>query len=162
MLADRMRQAASTGGVTAYRYFQINISDNNGDAFTAIAELEWMVGATAYPTSNMTSNTAPSPLVASATAETAGDEAWHAFNGSAANPGWQMNLTSGYLRIDLGAGNEIIATSAKVTATVVADTARNVKDFTLEGSNDASSWDVLGSPGSQTAWGDNEIREFTF
>ena len=153
---------AAAGGGTAYRYFRLNISDNNGDPYTAVAELEIMVDVTSYPTSNMTSDSAPSPLVASASAFTAGDNPYKAFDGSPSNPTWQMNAASGWVKVDLGSGNEIVATSAKVTGPNSANAARAPKDFTIEGSNDDSDWDVLATTTSETSWGNNEVRTFTF
>jgi len=150
-------------GATAYRYFRINITDNvDGSGFTHVGELQIMVSTTAYPTSDMTAASSPSPLVAAASTESSGGEAWHGFDGSNTAE-WVSDgvVVPQWLRIDLGSGNEIVATSAKITADN-ANAGRMPKDFTIEGSNDASSWTVLTTVTGETAWGSEETREFTF
>lgn len=158
-----MMAAAGAGGAEAFRYFRLNCSDNNGNgSFTQVGELQIMVGATAYPTVDMTGPSAPSPLVASANEDSNG-VAWGAFNTVTTAP-WIAIGVGGWLKIDLGSGNEIVATSVKVSAGAF-DTNRQVKDFTIEGSNTGSfggEETVLTTVTGATGWSANEEREFVF
>jgi hypothetical protein len=150
----------STAGGTAYRYFQMNATASNDGTFVALTEMYVVVGDTEHPTATMSSNTAPSPLVASASSETNG-AAWYAFNdvisgGSTWNTGSVGG--AGYLRIDLGSSNEVVATAVKFIGN---DTAvRSPRDWTFEGSNDASSWDVLNTQ-TGISWTSKEEKTFT-
>ena len=60
---------------TAYRYWRFNVTDSYATHGTdppnevAVGQVKLFVDTTQYPTVNMTSNTAPSPLVASASSE---------------------------------------------------------------------------------------------
>lgn len=154
-----VRKSAST-----YRYLQINITAANSDPFYEITGLQFLVGATAYPTSSMTSNTTPSPLVASASSDIGAPYTpFAAFDSSIASRGWISGTGDGtdYLRIDLGAGNGISPDSAKVAPSGLIG--RAPKDFTFEGSNDASIWTVLNTQtGLTTGWTLNTYRTFTF
>ena len=165
MLATRMRMAAAGRGGTAYRYFRCNVTQNNGNAYLSCVEFQVMVGASSYPTTigNMTSNTAPSPLVASASTTAAGDDPWHAFNNVLTGVKWQTNsVQTGWLKIDLGSGNEQVATAFKYTNQSGGDAAaRAPNDFTFEGSNNDSDWDVLYTVTDATGWGQNETRTYT-
>lgn len=61
--------------------------------------------ATIWYLTNMTSNTAPPPLVASASANhTNGGASWEAFNGlsTGSSIGWGVGVKSGWLQIDFG------------------------------------------------------------
>lgn len=83
---------------TPFRYFRLDVTDIDGGTRLLVVELEIFAGATEYPTSNMISNTAPSPLVSSASSEN--NPAWHAFDGGTNN--WEVTSgTSGWLQIDL-------------------------------------------------------------
>ena len=163
MMADRARMAAAGRGGTAYRYFRINITDNNGDAYTGIGDLRYIDAAAAeYPT-DMTSDSAPSPLVASADSYTAGDDPYRAFSEPSDNRNWQKSGTSGWLKVDLGSGNEVVITSAKMKVTFSGgDLARAPKDWTFEGSNNDSDWDVLNTQSGITSWSTGVYKTFTF
>ena len=154
----------ATSSATTYRYLQINITAANSDASYEITGLVFIAGGVDYPTSAMTSNTAPSPLVASASSDLGGSFLpFYAFNSSIATRGWISGTADGtdYLRIDLGAGNGIAPTSAKVAPSGVIG--RSPKDFTFEGSNDATNWTVLNTQsGLTTGWTLNAYRTFTF
>ena len=126
------------GGGTAYRYFRLSVSDAN-DANFMIVETFYLSpdgGATKYPNSigTMTSNSAPSPLVASASSENdASYAAWKAFDNNSTNR-WQSTLGGeepSWLKIDLGAGNEIAPNHAYIESL----SAYHAVDFKIEGSN---------------------------
>lgn len=157
---------ASTASSAAYRYFRLNITANNGHARGgSIGELEIFVGATEYPTANMTSNTAPSPLVASASNSEVGNIEYKAFNGSAS--GWFTQTSAGvpqWLQIDLGSGNGIAPTSFSITENLETPSTAAPKDFTFSGSNDvdfSGEETVLLTVTGQTSWTDAEVRPYT-
>jgi F5/8 type C domain len=144
---------------TPYRYFRLNITTDEAGAYPNVGELKIYVGATKYPTSTMTSNTAPSPLVASASSEYSGQQAYKAFDDNTGT-NWGGNANPpGWLEIDLGSGNEIAPSSYHIVASSLGT--RSPKDFTFEGSNDGTNWDVLSSPTAQTSWSAYEERTFT-
>jgi len=111
------------------------------------------LGGTEYPTSAMTSDTEPSPLVASASGDVSGSEAWHGFEGLAQIAKyWQYQSVTFpiFLKIDLGSGNGIAPTYCRMNAPETPD--RSPKDFTIEGSNNDSDWTVLGTYTGVTGW----------
>jgi len=152
------------GDVTSWRFFQIKTTAVDGSStYTGMAAFKIFVDSTEHPTSTMTSNSLPSPLVASATGEGSSDEAFRAFD-SVLNTHWQFNSVSMpiFLRIDLGAGNEIGPTSYKLTSPETAD--RVPKNFTFEASNTGSFTGeevVLDTQTNQTSWGARTERTFT-
>jgi hypothetical protein len=81
---------------------------------------------------NMTSDTAPSPYVASADSGTA----WNAFSGTPAD-WWVSSGVPGWLQIDLGAAASVASYSFQSSGTGAPGT------WTLEGSPDGSTWTVL-------------------
>lgn len=134
--------AAGEAAVTTYRYLRMRQTANVGaDNYMILWSLQYSNdgGTTWYPTSNMTGNSAPSPLVASADTETGGGyEAYRAFDGNAGT-----RFTSGagahphYLSLDLGAGNGILPNRVRFgIANLSPD--RTPKDFTILGSNTGS------------------------
>lgn len=142
----------AAASAATYRYFRLNITANGGSAtWLYVNELEIYVGATKYPTSTMIGNTNPSPLVASASVNNSPNFAYKVFNNvknSIAdmwNPG--SGITTGWVQVDLGAGNEIAPTSFAVTAdgTAASGTTRYPKDYQFQGSNDGSTWTTLKS-----------------
>jgi len=116
----------------------------------------------------MTADNAPSPYVASAsTIRGAGWDAFKAFDHStAANDNqWiaQINVTTGWLKIDLGVGNEAAVTNYSITNNTDGGYATACpSDWTFEGSNNDADWDTLDTVINETAWGSQEERNFTF
>lgn len=125
---------------TAYRYFRITVSSNFGLSSSSIGEAYILSGETGYPTAAMSTNTTPEPLVA--TASMLENLAYRAFD-KAANTLWATSGTvTGWVQIDLGAGNEIVPTGLRlVFATANAGNARIGK---LQASNNGTDWvDIL-------------------
>lgn len=88
---------------------------------------------------NMTSNTAPSPYVASSSGNFTSDLPFNAFDGNSST-GWRANGLSGaWIKLDFGSGNE---KQAKFIYCVGRATAGNFT-ATLYGSNDDSSYTEL-------------------
>lgn len=155
---------------SAFRYLMLKISETNGDAFAALYTVDWLVGATVYPVQTMTSNTTPSPLVASGNSVYsasfnqfkvfdknigtywAGASTWHAVQGP-------MTVI-----LDLGAGNQISPTGIGIAP--YSGTTYNPKTFQCLGSNTgafAGEEVVLYSAtGLTTGWIASSRRDFTF
>ena len=111
---------------------------------------------------NMTSNILPAPFVASASTEySASYRAFLAFYtiGRATNF-WATTTNTGYLKIDLGSGNAEEINTFAILSNSLSQPNRAPRDFTLQGSNDDSNWDVLGTYTGETSWGNAELRSF--
>lgn len=135
-----LRGTSMSTPVSGYRYFRLNITSAAG-AYIRFQAVKIMVSATAYPFAigNMTSNTAPSPLVASASSIFDSPfEAWRAFaNVSGGNDTFRWISGAAapqWLQIDLGSGNNITPTSLQLCADSDA-AASYVTNFTFLGSN---------------------------
>lgn len=117
----------------------------------------------------MTSNSTPSPYVASASSELV-SPAYAAYkamadDGSGISQVWITNETSsGWLKIDLGLANATAIKKYTVTsgASALDGAERAPKDWTLQGSNNDSDWDTLDTVTGETSWGEPETRSFTF
>lgn len=134
-----------------YRYWRLNITKartaNNlrppNDGVIRVSGLRLKQGATYYPLSAMTSNTAPPPLVASAsTTSGSGSEAFRAFDGSIADVNWwsstSPSTSNSWLQIDLGSGNGIFPTNFEVATDGSTSTGSWPVDFALLASNTGS------------------------
>lgn len=117
---------------------------------------------------DMTSASAPSPLVCTYTNQYPGNEAYKVFDGSDTSY-WQANadpaVTPQSVAIDLGDGNDVIVNKYGVMATATG----YPQDFTLWGSNMATpdvdadgDWTQLDSQTGITNPGQNKIRWFSF
>ena len=152
-------------GTSSFRFFRLYIVDCISGSNAYIDEWEIMVGATAYPTSNMTGPSSPSPLVASASSTFGSNAPWKAFNGAvgSGNSWVPTSATNISLKIDLGSGNEIAATGTKIAPRNAED--GTLKTFRVEGSNtgDFSGEEtVLDSEVASSGWSAQTLREFTF
>lgn len=104
--------AAEPPASVTYRYLRLRIDSTVAATAMAILwELDWSNdgGSTLYPTSNMTTNSAPSPLVASADSEFSGSfQAFLCFDGNNATRWTSANSAMPhYIQLDLGSGNGI-------------------------------------------------------
>ena len=111
---------------------------------------------------NMTSDSAPSPYVASASSQYAEFGPYRAFDGAVSlGHYWLTGSTqSGWLKIDMGSGNTYKLSYYQLQMNTIPETARAPKDWTLQGSNNDSDWDILDTVTDQTGWGSGELREF--
>ena len=112
---------------------------------------------------NMTTNSLPTPYVASASTEyDASFAAFHAFDGVVSyGQYWLASTSTGWLSMDLGSGVSRIARDYSVKVNTVPEPNRAPKDWTFEGSNDNSNWDVLSTVTAQTSWSSGQVRTFT-
>lgn len=114
----------------------------------------------------MVSNTSPSPYVASASSFFSSDPAWRAFNGDPADTGWATAFGSAApssLEIDIATA--WVPTSYSIA--VCPDSAdagaagRAPNAWTMQGSNDGSTWFTLDTRSAQSGWSaGGETRTF--
>ena len=156
--------------ITKFRYNGTdNPSGTNGD--TRISEFQLFVGGTKYPTSAMSGNNTPSPLVASASTAASGFPPYAAFNNDTSDSSRWISTTSGapqWLQIDLGSGNLILPDSCKISP----DGAVSIGggyfpvDFKIEGSNigtfSGEQFLMFAASGITTGWANNTLRTFAF
>lgn len=153
---------------TAYRFFKLNITADNGGVDIRVTEV-YLYAATPLPGApvdfaphNMTSNVLPSPYVASSSAIYGTRAAWKAFDGATADDGgtdWIGNTGgTGYLQIDLGSGNENTLGSYTVHFNGLVD--RAPKTWTMLGSNNGTDWSTLDTVSGQTSWAAPSSRTF--
>lgn len=128
--------------------------------------LTWSPGAASkgsdFSPHNMTTNALPTPYVAAASTASSGLGAFRVFDGGTGSSNiWTTSgAGTGWVSLDIGSGNTKSLYSYKVVSTNANNT-RMPKNWTLEGSNNGSSWDVLDTQTDQIAWGNFEEREFT-
>lgn len=96
-----------------YRYLRFTISSTVGaTSLVTFWELDWSDngGSTLFPSSNMTTNSAPSPLVASADSEYTGEfPAFQVLDGNNATRWASANTAMPHwVQVDLGPGNGIL------------------------------------------------------
>jgi hypothetical protein len=145
-------------------WWELNRYLLEGDG-TGIDSLIYGNGFSANLISIMTANNAPSPFVASAQTTLAGYDAYRAFsNVFTATEIYASNTgtTTGWLRIYLGTTGKMVKKYSVLglgqDRQAYADQAP--KAWTLEGSNDGSTWTVLDTQVNHQNWGDAEWREF--
>ena len=129
---------AAGGGGGGHRYWRINVTTNHGSGTTQFVEVE------------MRETQGGSDVTGSGTASGGGGftggTAANAFDNNEATT-YNPTGTSGWLKYDFGAGNgkDIVEVALKVNDTGFATFTAAPKDFTLEWSDDDSSWtDALG------------------
>ncbi len=154
--------SASSSGI-AYRFFRLNITANNGASLIQVANLLLFgTPGTNFDLAphNMTANNLPSPYVASASSTFGSNSAFHAFDGALGLVQYWIGTGGGvdWLQLDIGAGRKGVVTSYYVQASLENEPLRMPKDFTLQGSNDGSTWTVLDTEAGQTGWGNGEVR----
>lgn len=106
----------------------------------------------------MTSNSAPSGYVASASSEyNTGTAAWKAFTGVASSDRWLARAPTGWLAIEFP--SSLVVNSYKITSSDT--TARAPSTFTFDGWT-GSAWTTLDTQTSITGWTDGVTKTFTF
>ncbi len=112
---------------------------------------------------NMTGNSAPSPFVASASSNYPSYDPYHAFDGLVGGGQYWIGTGAGidYLQLDIGSGNSHILGSYSIQANTIPEPNRCPKNWTMQGSNDGTTWATVDTQTNQTAWGSGELRSFT-
>ncbi len=119
--------------------------------------------STDFAPHNMTSDSAPSPYVAAGSAEFGAFLAYKAFDGGTGIGQYALCTGGGvcWFSLDIGSGNAYILLTYDVQVNTIPEASRAPKDWTMEGSNDNSSWTTVDTVTSQTSWGSGETRSFT-
>jgi hypothetical protein len=152
-----------SGVVATHRFLRLDISASQSGSEHAIAKFEPIVSSTGYPTSAMTSNSAPSPLVALANSEDTPQAAYLAFDDTADHWGSDPE-TASWVQIDLGSGNGITPTSYAITAGDDGKEAHGPKDWTLKGSNTGDftgEETTLHTTTGEGSWSAGQTRTYT-
>lgn len=115
----------------------------------------------------MTSNTAPSPLVASSSSiwnDTY--QAWKVFNGTntGETDGWCManGTTTGWIQLDFGIKKQLNIVSLVSANYAINATQASPKDFDIEASNDGTNFDIIHCVSDESSWTANERRNYSF
>lgn len=109
----------------------------------------------------MTNYTAPFGVVSQSSEVNTSSRGWQAFDRDTGNVRWLSNTTTGWVQYDFGAGNAKIINYYAITG--MNDTAnnRNPKTWTLQGSNDGSSFTTVHSVTNAPQFSQNETRTYT-
>jgi hypothetical protein len=154
---------------TAYSYFRLDVTANNGDGLLEIAEIylysDPLLGwTTEFGPHNMTSNTAPSPLVAADSSHFSGFLGYLVFDGTVGPFGAGRWIGQGggadWVSLDRGSGVVGVLFAYTLRLTDSGELTRAPKDWTFEGSNDGSSWTTLDTQTGQASWYTSESRTF--
>ena len=134
-----------------YRYFRLYIDKVQTSLSSILALYTWdLYDGTTWRAVNMTSNTAPSPLVASMINSSA--DAWKLHDGNNATQAVGSNPYSSQVKsppdwhqLDVGSGNEFLPTKIRIAWYNTGGYDLTGEDFNLKGSNDGSSWTLIKS-----------------
>ena len=109
----------------------------------------------------MYADNGPSPLVALASSEiNTLNQAWNAFDLNP-NTAWLAATNSGWLQIDLGAGNAVLSTAYSIQATPSGDLTFMMTGWTFAGSNNGSSWTTLDTE-TGISWTAQQTQTWSF
>jgi hypothetical protein len=144
-------ETSSFSNSIAYQHYRVDVTANGGDAYTSIAEITFDT-IEGFGNAGILSTTASSYYGA-------GLEPDKAFD---ANYGTQWHSTSDmpcWIKAHLKT-----ATAVHTCSITILDysTNRSPRDFTIEGSNDDSTWTVLDTVTGSGGWAPNETRVFPF
>ena len=94
-------------------------------------------------TTQMTSNTTPSPVSIATSSTQSGNLGWFAFDRNYATTTnfWQAGAATGWISVDFGSGNATIIDAYTVFASSAQT--NNMRNWTFEGSNDNVNWTIL-------------------
>ena len=109
----------------------------------------------------MISDSSPSPYVASASTEYPGFGAYRAFDGGAGeNQYWVATTNTGWLELDLGATSSQTLVSYGIQVDSIPEPNRAPMSWSMQGSNDNSTWVTLDTESGQTGWTSGQVRTF--
>jgi hypothetical protein len=154
---------ATTANTPAYSVFAGNAGNpwqGTGGGVDSL-ELDLGAGLTRFSPQNMTTDSAPSPFVASASSEYY--NAFNAFNSDLAGANYWLGTGSGvdYLQLDTGSGNSYILGVYDIQVDNVPEPNRAPKNWTMQGSNNGSSWTTVDTQTNQTSWLKAQTRSYT-
>lgn len=152
-LSAAFRTAAPESG---YRFYRLNIADNNGRSTVNIAEVQVRSSV-----GGDDETVAGAGFASSVSGTSTAFDGNKAFDDDAATFWSTANLvTAATLATDLGTGREITAAQYTIRARADANNG-SPKDWTFEGSNDLETWDVLDTVTGETGWANGETRTYT-
>lgn len=137
-----------------YRYLRLTPTGQVSAYDLFIQEIDWMVGATAYPTTHASAATA-----AAITATENTNSAWKAYDGT--NIMWAPGVKPYPFSItcDMGVGVSIDPTEIKIA---IEWSGRTMSSFSCEGSSDNSTWTTLYEVSGlkESDWTSNTTKSF--
>ena len=162
-------QMFGSGGVAAtlYRYWRFNVTVGHNANEVAVGEVKIFVDTTQYPLVAMTGDSAPSPLVATGSSRDNSDRSYYnAFNRdvTSTDSHWASEYQAAYpqyVQVDLGSGNGIAATSYSITAGIGGKESAGPKSWTLQGSEDGSTFVDLNTQTNVASWSAALERTYT-
>lgn len=111
----------------------------------------------------MTSNTTPSGVASASSEFHAGTSAYKALDDDSTNTYWLgSNGGVDWLKYDFGSGNLKKIAKYTLRMNTIPEPNRAPKNWTFEGSNNDSDWDILDTQTNQINWGSGERRDFIF
>ncbi len=155
---------ATTANTPAYSAFAGNAGNpwqGTGGGVDSL-ELDLGAGLTLFSPRNMTTNSLPTPFVASASSEFY--SAFHAFKDNDGSSGtYWLGQNSGvdWLELDIGSGNSKILGAYDIKVNAIPEPNRAPKNWTLQGSNDNSTWTTVDTRTNQTTWLKSQTRSYT-
>jgi hypothetical protein len=162
-----------TNSTTPYRYYRLNITANNGDGtYDSLGDV-YLFGTFVDPDlvgfgpHNMTGASTPSPFViANSSNFDANSFASRAFDAliSTTNEAYWIGTGGGvdWVSLDLGSGNsKRLGRYGVWPLEHITAPARTPKNWTIEGSNNNTTWTVLDTRTNQTSWSSNVPKLFT-
>lgn len=151
--------SAETMAVRRFIRLRIDVCPAN---YCEIFTLRYRMAGTWYPTESMTSNSAPSPLVVSASDQYTTYSPYRAFDGNAGTQWHGDDYTSHWLKLDLGDGNGIRPDAVGITCNLE-NGSRYPRDFGVELSNTgkfSGEQESIYKTTGQTAWTTGVERVF--
>lgn len=133
---SNQKRTYTFSNTTAYSYYRINVSVNNGGAYVVIAEWEIF--------------------------EQISYDAWKALNHTNTDQYdcWQANATTGYLEYQFASAKTI--SNYAISSINAADQTLSPKSWTLKGSNNGTDWTTLDTQTNITGWTQAQTRNFSF
>ncbi len=164
MLVQNKILAGGVSGAAGFRFFRLHCTAvASGPAISfVLTNFELRIDGTDQIPA-MTSNTAPSPVVISASLESGGNSAFHAVDDSAGTFGWvETNFSNpGFYQVDFGAGGGILPDTLALK-NHTGTNATSPSDFEMWASNvsDFSVKTVLTTQ-SSLSWSAGETKTFS-
>jgi len=144
---------------SAYRYYRIYITANNGSTYTAIQEIELAIVAGGADITSFGMSASESSAYSNSYGIRILDEIFVVATGA-----W-VSTASGlpqWVYVDLGAGNAQSVVELRMWDQYTADGPnRAPKDFVVQGSNDASTWTDIKSFTGITGWVNGTVKTFS-
>lgn len=158
--AAQTSRSLSAGGCFSAR----DVGDSNLDVVLSMSAFQSdPSGGSDFAPHDLTSETSHSPVVIANSAHEGSSAGWRAFDSAAGN-GYFIGNTGGvaYISIDLGSGNSRTLKSYSVVGQAhTGESARAPKTWTMQGSNNGTTWTTIDTVASETAWTLLEERTYT-